>query len=337
MIIYPNRRVQGPLPNIAITEKLNGKETGILNRDTVTISPDAQAKSGHLLSGKVTMLKRLFNVENPSEEPRIETTVNDSNVAKNVNTWLTKEDRTLLSDAYEYASKVGIDASEIDLVAFDLGNYRKHEHTGGNRDITGRIDLPDGRPFIDMFSQEDEAQARAILSLKAMEDTKIDRGFLEVELDPGRGGSGHAADFGVLRELVLKFSSDYSDGAKNPDVSFADRDARAVLAQAVQAAAPFGLRQAGESVGDGKALMSSRLFGGAAALGAQDSGTKRLGFTGYLSDDDKNMLSGLYASAQANGVDLKEVDKLAEALGALRKSEAHIKEQRQLISGLALS
>jgi hypothetical protein len=158
-----------------------------------------------------------------------------------------------------------------------------------------------------------------------MSDTKIDHEFLSAVLHPGRIAV-HASDFTTLRRFVVGLSSSHSDGATDPSVSFEDRDARHALAQAVKASPASSERTDGI---DGEAIMASRLF----KEPATNRNMARL--ASYLHDDDKSMLSSLYAQAEANGGNLEEVDKAAQALGALRMSEALLKSQTALLQSPA--
>jgi hypothetical protein len=281
--------------------------------DTVTLSPAARRASDSAASGagsgRTVMLQRLFKTDDASAEPPVETRFTLSGSVFN---YLTRQDRAVLARAYEYADERGVDAQEVDALAFDLGSYKSMLPTGGSPDSTGTMFRLDGTPFIAEFSPDDEAAARDILSLKAMDDTTVDHAFLDVVLNPGRRPV-HAVNFTFLRELVTAFSPAHSDGETKPNVSFADRDARSALAKAV-AALPASTTRSSDV--DGEALMNARLFG------AQQGDAKPARFAGFLTDRDKKMLGGLYANAQASGADLKEVDKVAASLGALRQAQA---------------
>ena len=319
-------------------------EAGVrANSDSVTLSAEAQRVAAEkataaetTTSGRAILLSRLFHTNDINAQPKVETTVTIYNMNGSVYSYLNHDDRAMLSKAYEYARDNGIDPVSVDNLAFDLGFYRMKIPTGGSPDLTSSSwDSKTGQLLISEFTTEDETLSRSILSTQAMSDTKIEHDFLQAVLHPGRTPK-HAVDFNFLRDVVLAFSPSHSDGAVDPTVSFADRDARLELAKTAKAMQSFSPAGAGaqSKVGanDGKEIMKSRLFG----VTSHESGTKRHRFTEYLSGDDKNMLGDLYANAEANGVDLKEVDKLAEALGALRKSEAMLHEQGQLAPEVVL-
>lgn len=308
--------------------------------DTVSLSADALSRAraeppAEAQAGRTILLKRVFEIDDPSANPRIDSVVNDGNQNQKVGYFLTREDRDMLAKSYEYAEANGIDAVQVDLLAFDLGIYRLHELPGGGKMLDGSsMTHLDGRPMINVFAPEREARARDILSSKALDDTKIDRDFLRHVTNPGLKPKP-AVDFGALRELVFAFSASHSDGALKPDVSFADRDARIAYAKSIDEN-PELFRKTPSSGGgiDGKSIMMSRLYGQGESDGPLD-GANRPRFTKYLSEVDKDMLGGLYAAAKASGADLVEIDKMAEGLGALRKAESLMKLQNELTPDLS--
>lgn len=72
------------------------------------------------------------------------------------------------------------------------------------------------------------------------------------------------------------------------------------------------------------AILKSRLFDA-----PEGAGSKRPRFASFLTEGDTKMLGGLYADAEARGTDMKEIDKIAESLGALRKAQAAMKKQNE--------
>ncbi|WP_050544600.1 hypothetical protein [Dickeya zeae] len=72
----------------------------------------------------------------------------------------------------------------------------------------------------------------------------------------------------------------------------------------------------------GKGLMMSRLFGDSSATPAIQTQltdtTMKMSSVNFLTSEDRDMLSALYATAQQSGVDLQYVDDLARDLGDYR-------------------
>lgn len=263
------------------------------------------------ISGRAIMLFRLFNSDG-SVEPRIETTTTTSNTSGSVYSFLTKSDREMLSTVYEYASANGIDPLKVDGLAFDLGVYRR-AGPGGPLDGAGKAYDLQGNPFIPEFNAEDEAVAQRVLTSKAMGDTLIDRGFLEAVFTPTRM-SVHASDFSFLEDVVYAFSASGSDGATNPD-------AKPVVRYRTEDFSPLKLDD--QAIDSGSKTMLSRLSGidltgGIGTLGTLSVNEGITKLLDLLSDNDKDMLSRLYAIAQTRNEDLAKFDNIALMLGSYR-------------------
>lgn len=263
------------------------------------------------ISGRAIMLFRLFNSDG-SVEPRIETTTTTSNTSGSVYSFLTKSDREMLSTVYEYASANGIDPLKVDGLAFDLGVYRR-AGPGGPLDGAGKAYDLQGNPFIPEFNAEDEAVAQRVLTSKAMGDTLIDRGFLEAVFTPTRM-SVHASDFSFLEDVVYAFSASGSDGATNPD-------AKPVVRYRTEDFSPLKLDD--QAIDSGSKTMLSRLSGidltgGIGTLGTLSVNEGITKLLDLLSDNDKDMLSRLYAIAQTRNEDLAKFDNIALMLGNYR-------------------
>jgi len=211
----------------------------------------------------------------------------------------------MLSTVYEYASANGIDPLKVDGLAFDLGIYRR-AGSGGPADSAGKLYNLQGNPFIPEFNAEDEAVAQRVLTSKAMGDTLIDRGFLEAVFSPTRI-SIHASDFSFLENVVYAFSASGSDGATDPN-------AKPVVRYKAEDFPPLKLDD--QAVESGNKTMLSRLLekeltgstGTLGTLSANESATKLLDL---LSNNDKNMLSRLYAIAQSRNEDLSGCSEVA--------------------------
>lgn len=263
------------------------------------------------VSGTAILLSRLFNSDG-SVEPRVETTTTTSNTSASVYSFLTKSDREMLATVYEYASANGLDPLKVDGLAFDLGVYRR-AGPGGPLDNVGKAYDLQGNPFIAEFNAEDEAVAQRVLTSKAMGDTLIDRGFLEAVFTPTRM-SVHASDFSFLEDVVYAFSASGSDGATNPD-------AKPVVRYRAEDFPPLNLDD--QTVDSGSKIMLSRLLekdlaGTIDALGMLSGNEHITRLLDLLSDNDKDMLSKFYASAQIRNEDLSKIDDMAIMLGSYR-------------------
>lgn len=273
--------------------------TGSSSQETTTAKKQESATVS--ISGRAIMLSRLFNSDG-SVEPKVETTTTTSNTSGSVYSFLTKNDRDMLSTLYEYADANGIDPLKVDALAFDLGIYRR-AGSGGPLDNAGKAYDLQGNPVIAEFNAEDEAVAQRVLTSKAMNDTLLDQGFLQAIFSPTRM-SVHASDFAFLESITYAFSASGSDGATNPD-------AKPVVRYKAEDFPPLKLDD--QALESGSKTMLSRLL--EKELTGREGIIKLLDL---LSNNDKNMLGRLYAIAQSRNEDLSKLDNIALMLGSYR-------------------
>ena len=168
-------------------------------------------------------------------------------------------DRAVLTFARQLAEELRLPPCEVHKLVFDLCRYR----LGEPLDKGTAEPRSDGRlALLPALPADDEQLARSILSSMALRDTPIDRAFLGSLLDPARTDTPRV-DFSFLRQLVLASSPSYTEGALDPRVSLAQRDARTKLAQAVAGLAPLLVISedvARLSLREGPALLLQRLF-----------------------------------------------------------------------------
>lgn len=164
--------------------------------------------------GRALMLERLWRITDPSApEPKVLSVANPSISTCNANDFLTYDDRQLLAKAYSYAEEKNISLEQIDLLAFDLSNYRVTQASGRlipNK--PGTMWTLDGKWIINAFDERDTKIAYQIQNGKAMQSTQFDKGFLSEILDPEKRPT-HGTDFAFLASMVKEFS----DQAGQPD------------------------------------------------------------------------------------------------------------------------
>lgn len=121
--------------------------------------------------------------------------------------FLTRDDRQLLSDAYQYANDEGADLAYVDNLACSMANYRLHDN--------GRRTLPQspgmnfdlvGHEVTYLFTEKNAAIASRILQSDEFETTQLDKGFLRHALDP-RYSALTYLNFEFVEQMVNKFSS----------------------------------------------------------------------------------------------------------------------------------
>lgn len=117
--------------------------------------------------------------------------------------FLTTQDRELLEEMYVYSAENQIDLKHVDALAADLARYRRF---GKSESHDGLFDLG-GHQLTAQLSATNQAAADRIVASKALNETRLDRGFIDAELDT----SGHAVNHAFLERMIEVFSGGASD------------------------------------------------------------------------------------------------------------------------------
>ncbi|NOU51711.1 hypothetical protein HG263_14335 [Pseudoalteromonas sp. JBTF-M23] len=138
-------------------------------------------------------------------EPEVQSGVNGmshSNVLKSPYEFLTREDRTLLSEMYQYAEQNNVDFKYIKRLASDLGDYRKHNDGKllGNAN-EGTFDSA-GHKVTFSFTDKDQATIDELLAGEGLFATKIDKGFISFITEPGQGALSHVGSYQFLQHMA---------------------------------------------------------------------------------------------------------------------------------------
>ena len=177
------------------------EDTNVIN------NKQAQASSTVSISGRALMISRLFGSD--TEEPPVLSSVRGNGEYMGVlpHHFLTHDDRNLLADMYELAQEQGADLRHVDILATDLGSYRKYDNGSlkGNFNDGHQYDS-EGRLTTVSFTDEDATTAERIQNSDAISSTRIDKGFLSYILDPGHS-IGRSSDFEFLEQMVSRFST----------------------------------------------------------------------------------------------------------------------------------
>jgi hypothetical protein len=172
----------------------------------VLATPPASMSDASTGTGYQLMVSRLFAGKEPAVGNAAEG-MSMSNIGRSPYEFLTRQDRALLAEMYAYAQEEGVDLAHLDFLAYDIGNYRQHNN--------GRLMLSfnsghsydaEGRQVFVSFNDKDAATASRILTGTAINNTRLDQGFLRHILDPGYGALSSMADFEFLEWMVNKFS-----------------------------------------------------------------------------------------------------------------------------------
>ncbi len=166
-------------------------------------------------TGQSLLMSRVFHAPSNATVP-VETIDNASAIASH---FLTLRDRAQLADLYDYASANAIDLAHVDALASDLARYRQI----GGAPVGQRWDI-EGHGVAYVFVASDEAVANRILSGSAIQNTTLDRGFIQNLLDPNQSPT-HGADFKFLEKAMTVLSPSGDDGAAEAEASQEGGDA----------------------------------------------------------------------------------------------------------------
>ncbi|MDO4683168.1 MAG: hypothetical protein Q4B17_10335 [Lautropia sp.] len=122
--------------------------------------------------------------------------------------FLTKTDRLMMAEIYQYAEEARIDIRHVDDLAHALGGYRQSDD--GRRQInfnSGGMYDAQWRPQTVAFTAAEAQVVNRILDGKAIGTTRLDQGFLRFQLDPGYSALGRHVDFSFLEKVVQRFSA----------------------------------------------------------------------------------------------------------------------------------
>ncbi len=170
--------------------------------------------------GRQLLVARLYDGREPAVYDG--TTMSPESSALSSYLYLSQQDRQLMSEIYSYAESQNMDLTHVDMIASDIGEYRRHNdgrlmgsfNSGNNYNI-------EGWQVTVSFIESDAAAASRLLNGGAINSTRFDQGFLRYILDPGFGALGHRADFPFLEHVVTRFSAE-ADTLTSADGRFSE-------------------------------------------------------------------------------------------------------------------
>lgn len=162
------------------------------------------------ISGHAMLLSRLFNTTDMNADIPVLYTLTADNAGR-LSSFLTKDDRKMLETAYQYASKNGMDPRYVDDLAHDLAWYRQSPNDKGPLYDMG------GHRLTFEFSATDTKVMDRIKNCDAINQTSIDRGFIDYVFNPLV--PGHSVNFQFLEKMVsvLSTSPDKMPAASGSD------------------------------------------------------------------------------------------------------------------------
>lgn len=166
-------------------------------------APALQAASVSI-SGRALLMARLFAGQ--LNEPPVSHSSTWLNAIDPL-PFLTKMDREMMADVYEFASGQGVDLAYVDELAGNLALYRLHNN--GQRILPqapGMSFDSEGHEVTYLFTDKNAATAARILQSEAFQSTRFDTGFLRNALD-AKHSALHYLNFDFVEQMVNKFSS----------------------------------------------------------------------------------------------------------------------------------
>ncbi|WP_440830813.1 hypothetical protein ACTABV_03580 [Pseudomonas fragariae (ex Marin et al. 2024)] len=121
--------------------------------------------------------------------------------------FLTRDDRRLLGDVYEWASAQGADLGYVDDLAFGLASYREKDdgRIWGRQNQGKTYDL-EGHKVFYSFTEPHAATAKRITESDGLKTTRLDQGFVRFITDKDYGSIGHN-NFEFMEKVINRFST----------------------------------------------------------------------------------------------------------------------------------
>ncbi|MEE4571751.1 hypothetical protein V2K58_14770 [Pseudomonas alliivorans] len=159
------------------------------------------------ISGEALLRQRLFHITDPNRAVPILGKADCGALHSRVE-FLTRDDRQLLGDVYEWAQEQGADLKYVDDLGLRLASYREADNGRMMvRENTGRSYDGEGHKLYLSFTDKDAASAKRILEGDALKTTRLDHGFVRFITDKDYGAINHN-DFDFMEQVINRFSSE---------------------------------------------------------------------------------------------------------------------------------
>ncbi|MEE4623197.1 hypothetical protein V2L00_05755 [Pseudomonas alliivorans] len=158
------------------------------------------------ISGEALLRQRLFHITDPNRAVLVLGKADCGALHSRVE-FLTRDDRQLLGDVYEWAQEQGADLKYVDDLGLRLASYREADNGRMMvRENTGRSYDGEGHKLYLSFTDKDAASAKRILEGDALKTTRLDHGFVRFITDKDYGAINHN-DFDFMEQVINRFSS----------------------------------------------------------------------------------------------------------------------------------
>ncbi|MEE4340566.1 hypothetical protein V2J66_02990 [Pseudomonas alliivorans] len=158
------------------------------------------------ISGEALLRQRLFHITDPNRAVPVLGKADCGALHSGVE-FLTRDDRQLLGDVYEWAQEQGADLKYVDDLGLRLASYREADNGRMMvRENTGRSYDGEGHKLYLSFTDKDAASAKRILEGDALKTTRLDHGFVRFITDKDYGSINHN-DFDFMEQVINRFSN----------------------------------------------------------------------------------------------------------------------------------
>ncbi|QXG36608.1 hypothetical protein [Pseudomonas viridiflava] len=158
------------------------------------------------ISGEALLRQRLFHITDPNRAVPVLGKAECGTSRSRVE-FLTRDDRQLLGEVYEWAREQGADLAYVDELGSRLAFYReKDDGRISARGNTGLDYNREGHKVYHSFTDKDAASAQRILESGALKTTRLDHGFIRFITDKDYGAIYHN-DFDFMEQVISRFSN----------------------------------------------------------------------------------------------------------------------------------
>ncbi|AAZ36381.1 hypothetical protein QCD83_27005 [Pseudomonas savastanoi pv. phaseolicola] len=158
------------------------------------------------ISGGAILKQRIFGLTDP-KFPAPMLGKAECGTSMPETSFLTRDDRRLLGEVYEWARDQGADLFYVDDLAFGLASYReKDDGRIWSRHNEGKTYDMEGHKVFYSFTDTNAATAKRIIEGSALTTTRLDQGFIRFITDKDYGALGHN-HFEFMEKVINRFST----------------------------------------------------------------------------------------------------------------------------------